>query len=159
MIRLATEADEVRHAEERRLRQVGHCMSGNARYHLGSAEEMEAERAASIDALLEQRFAGRPHVPGSEWRAAYEEEMRARREREFLSYSYREPGQQVPLDRRSTHPLYRNEAVTFRTDWGPVTVGRGLARIYDMDGWPDAATLEAMAVQQAAQAGADYAAR
>lgn len=65
----------------------------------------------------------------------------------------RGPGWRVPPAQRDRWPLYRGEAVTFTTEWGPVTVGRSLARIYDMDGWPDAATLEAMAQQQAVREG------
>ena len=65
--------------------------------------------------------------------------------------SERHPGWTVPNDQRNVWPIYPSEAVTFTTEWGQVTVGRSLARIYDLDGWPDAVTLEAMARQQAAR--------
>lgn len=65
----------------------------------------------------------------------------------------RNPGWRVPPGAASSWPIYQTEAVTFDTEWGAVTVGRSLARIYDIDGWPDAATLETMAQQQAAREG------
>lgn len=63
----------------------------------------------------------------------------------------RHAGWVVPVSQRNTWPIYDSEAVTFTTEWGPVTVGRSLARVYDLDGWPDAITLETMARQQAAR--------
>lgn len=65
----------------------------------------------------------------------------------------RHPGWTVPVGQRNAWPIYPSEAVTFTTEWGQVTVGRSLARIYDLDGWPDAVTLETMARQQAAREG------
>lgn len=63
----------------------------------------------------------------------------------------RHAGWRVPGSQRNTWPIYASEAVTFDTEWGPVTVGRSLARIYDLDGWPDAVILEDMARCQAAR--------
>lgn len=63
----------------------------------------------------------------------------------------RRPGWRVPDRERDTWLKYPDAAVTFDTEWGLVTLGASLARIYDLDGWPDAATLETMARQQAAR--------
>lgn len=65
----------------------------------------------------------------------------------------RTAGWKVPEGERSRWPIYPGEAVTFTTEWGSITVGRALARIYDLDGWPDAVILESMARQQAAREG------
>lgn len=76
----------------------------------------------------------------------------ARQQRQLAAAGFdRSPGWVVPTHLRSQWPIYETEAVTFSTEWGLVTVGRSLARIYDLDGWPDAVTLETMARQQAAR--------
>ncbi len=45
-------------------------------------------------------------------------------------------------------PIYFTEAVTFNTPWGYVTLGRGLASTYDMEGWPSDTELRSMVERQ-----------
>ena len=99
-------------------------------------ERDERERRLRARQILEQQnldFVER------ERRLREEERLQEERLRRIQStYRTRCPGWRVPnADHRRRWPMYETEAVTFDTEWGPVTVGRGLARIYDQGGWPE----------------------
>lgn len=135
-----------RRAEGETLRQQYADLSGTRRYGLSRAEDQEVaalEEAVRVAGGWEQVNPDRYR----ELQATYREGVRLAQE---SAANERHPGWQVPAAEHSRWPLYVTEAVTFTTEWGPVTVGRSLARIYDLDGWPDAAVLQAMVEQQAA---------
>lgn len=125
--------------------------SGHARYRLGSVEEQQATewRAVEEEALARE-------VRGEEVNigAMLAQAEQERRDLDAEAVRHRQPGWRVPDELRNSWPMYRNEAVTFTTTHGPVTVGRSLARIYDLDGWPDATVLEEMVGRQGQWQGA-----
>lgn len=137
--------------EQRAMEDVAdRFVSGERRYSPRMREEL-----ASVAA--EQEVLARPGAWTSlvtgEWEDLVAKHL-ARGDRALTrAGDERHSGWRVPADQRNTWPIYATEAVTFTTEWGPVTVGRSLARIYDLDGWPDAVTLETMARQQAAREG------
>lgn len=122
-------------------------ISGTRQYRV---EDSDAELNRRMDQLVRGYWG--QYTP-QELEELYAQVLAAIALEETLRVTDRDPGWRVPQDQRNRWPIYQAEAVTFTTEWGPVTVGRSLARIYDLDGWPDAAILEAMARQQAAREG------
>lgn len=104
-------------------------------------------------AAAEREVMARPgaweSLEDGEWDLLVARYQAAEQQQLVAAGSERCPGWVVPTHLRSGWPMYETEAVTFSTEWGLVTVGRSLARIYDMDGWPAADILETMARQQA----------
>jgi hypothetical protein len=132
---------------------------GLHRHDLENAIWRQAEQEAQTNpALREKVTRGQGCREQWEWNAIDRiealRERQAREQWQRVVDQYRTPGWRVPEGQRSTWPIYPREAITVDTPWGPVTVGRHLARIYDLDGWPDAGTLEAMAREQADRNGA-----
>lgn len=123
-------------------------VSGERQYRPGSAQ-------ATAEAAAEREVLGRPNTWSSlstgEWEILVNRHLARFNRQLSQAGDHRHPGWVVPPDQRNTWPIYQAEAVTFTTEWGPVTVGRSLARIYDLDGWPEADILETMARQQAAR--------
>lgn len=144
MTSLGSFARERRHIEEVADRFVSgerlYSPRNRADMAAGAAEQEVLARSGSWTTLRD-----------GEWEELVAKHL-ARGDNELTEAGFgRYPGWIIPEGRRNTWPIYDTEAVTFTTEWGPVTVGRSLARIYDLDGWPDAATLETMARQQAAR--------
>lgn len=85
-------------------------------------------------------------------RTHIQEEMAEHKRLQVLQrVEVRVPGWRVPGNLRNKWPRYDTEAVTVGTPYGQVTVGRNLARIFDMSGWPDGATLRSMVEEQSAR--------
>lgn len=139
---------EVTAREVRRLERSGH-----ARYRMGSVETQQAEEWYALEDEIVAREARGEEVDP---RALLLQREQERRDLDAEAVRHRDAGWRVPEDLRNSWPMYRNEAVTFTTPHGPVTVGRSLARIYDLDGWPDATVLEEIAGQQERQGRGDH---
>ena len=91
------------------------------------------------------------HLEGDALAYALEHRAEQRQMRTLQRSEVRVPGWKVPGSLRNKWPLYDTEAVTVDTPYGQVTVGRSLARIFDMGGWPDGATLRSMVEEQSAR--------
>jgi hypothetical protein len=122
-------------------------LSGTQQYRVEGPDEEEVRRVGQI---IQNRWDD--YTP-AEMEDLYRQVRAAIALEETLRVTGRDPGWRVPQGQRNRWPIYQAEAVTFTTEWGLVTVGRSLARIYDLDGWPDAVTLETMARQQSAREG------
>lgn len=121
------------------------AVSGDRRYRPNEGEALEAE---AMEELV-RREGGWELINPERYREMsrlYRDGLLAL---EVERANEREPGWRVPAEQRNRWAMYVGEAVTFTTQWGPVTLGRSLARIYDLDGWPDAGALQALAEQQA----------
>lgn len=156
-----------RHEEQREQREQREALlrqAGAVERVREAVEGMEQRRA--LEAMLERARERRvttnyadqlpspPPRPASDYdrsAAEFDALNQARRLEELTKDFVRSPGWRVPVKMRNQWPMYQNEAVTFTTQWGPVTVGRGLARMYDLTGWPEEKTLIRMVEQQAAQ--------
>lgn len=167
--RLARQREGQRLQREQREQQAALIRSG-AVERVREAVEQQAERRAQEAVRWERaqrelrrattnyadQLPDAPPRPASDYErsaAEFDELNLARRMEELTRDFARSPGWQVPTGLRNQWPMYHNEAVTVTTAWGPVTVGRGLARMYDLGGWPDEETLIRMVEQQAAQLG------
>lgn len=138
---------------EARRRAAAARQSGVARYGMHRAEMQQTDADAPDWDRAYQAHEEAPAVPGEGPWVTMTRITAERMAVEAAVRRVRSPGWQVPVQEAESWPLYRNEAVTFDTEWGSVTVGRSLARIYDLEGWPEAEVLEAMAAKQAAREG------